>query len=363
MNRRAFIASTLGIPCGISLQAAVHRHDFDAAAQILTRATESGQVTAATLLVRQSSRTFSQVFGEASSIDANFLLASLSKPISCCAFMTLFDQKEFQLDDPVAKFLPEFKGEGRERITIQHLLTHTSGLPDQLPENAELRARHAPLSEFVQRAIRTPLRFPPGTRYGYASMGILLVSEIAQRITNQTFATFVHETVYTPLKMAHSAMGIGSLDPLKLQQCQVAQAAPESGAGNPESRTWNWNSHYWRRLGAPWGGAHGSAADVARFLEAFVHPTNRVLREPTSRLMTQNHNPSGLRPRGLGFDISPNIGPQSSTTAFGHTGSTGTLCWADRKSDTICVVLTTLPARAAKPHPRNQVSQAIERAS
>ncbi len=59
---------------------------------------------------------------------------------------------------------------------------HTSGLPDQLPDNDALRARHAPLSEFVAGACRVPLLFTPGTRYHYQSMGILLVAEIVERV-------------------------------------------------------------------------------------------------------------------------------------------------------------------------------------
>ena len=88
--------------------------------------------------------------------------------------MTLFDRGEFQLDDPLKKFIPQFTGEGRDQATIRHLLTHVSGLPDQLPENDALRRKHAGLAEFVEQAIRTPLLFAPGSRYQYSSMAILL---------------------------------------------------------------------------------------------------------------------------------------------------------------------------------------------
>ena len=126
--------------------------------------------------------------------------------------MTLFDQGKFQLDDPARKYLPEFKGEGRERITIRQLLTHVSGLPDQLPENAMLRKSHAPLSEFVKHAIKTPLLFPPGSKYSYSSMAILLAAEIAQRITEQDIRKFVDKAVFRPLGMKHSAWGWDGLN-------------------------------------------------------------------------------------------------------------------------------------------------------
>src|SRR6516165_3734934 len=77
-----------------------------------------------------------------------------------------------------------------------------------------------------------------------------------------------------------------------------------------------------------------------------------------------NHNPAGLTPRGLGFAVGEEAGSRGcSARTFGHTGSTGTLCWADPVSDTICVVLTSLPARAVQPHPRDLAAERVAQAS
>ena len=361
MKRREFLLSGLGCVLGTSWLRALQRSDFDGACAALVSAIEAGQVHSGVVWVRRGETTFSYAGGKADSDDAVFLLASISKPISVAAFMTLYDAGEVELTDPVSKFIPEFRGNGRESILVRQLLTHVSGLPDQLPENATLRARHAPLSEFVERAIRTPLQFVPGSRYGYSSMAILLVSEIARRITRKSFAELVDETVYRPLGMRHSAMGVGHLDWRAAQRCQVEQAAPESGAGDPTTRDWDWNSSYWRHLGAPWGGAHGSAPDVGRFLHEFLHPSGSIVKAETARLMIRNHNRTGLRSRGLGFDVGARLGPENRDNTFGHTASTGTLCWADPQSHTTCDVLTTLPARAVSPHPRDLVSQAVAR--
>ncbi len=310
--------------------------------------------------VRHQDTVFAKSFGKAKTTDAIFLLASISKPISLAAVMTLFDAGEFVLEDPVQKFIPEFKGDGRERITMRHVMTHNSGLPDQLPENAKLRASHAALSEFVKGAIRTPLLFPAGARYSYSSMAVLLASEVARRISGRPIASLVAGSVCKPLKMTNSALGVGHLDPASLMRCQTERAAPESGAGDPSSTNWDWNSDYWRKLGAPWGTAHGSASDVAKFLNAFLHPEGKLLRPETARMMIRNHNPPGMRPRGLGFDLGPQlIGPMNGETVFGHTGSTGTICWADPKTDSSCVVLTTLPGRAVTPHPRDIAARRV----
>jgi len=80
-------------------------------------------------------------------------------------------------------------------VTIRHLLTHTSGLPDQLAGNDELRKRHAPLSEFAGQAIRTPLGFAPGSRYEYSSMGILLATQIGERLSGSSIFELVDRAV------------------------------------------------------------------------------------------------------------------------------------------------------------------------
>lgn len=360
MRRRTFLQAGLGTLVAGRLLAADPKRGFDAAADVLTEATASGRVHAAALCVHRGERVRTQVFGTATSPDDMFLIASISKAVSAAAVMTLFDQGKFGLDDPAARFIPEFTGDGRERITVRQLLTHVCGLPDQLPENDALRRRHAPLSEFVEHAVRTPLLFEPGTKYSYSSMGILLAAEVAQRISGVDFLEFVDRVLFRPLEMKRSALGVGRFDIAKLVRCQVEKANPESGAGDPSAKDWDWNSPYWRKMGSPWGTVHASAPDVARFFREFLHPQGRALKAETARLMVRNHNPQGLKPRGLGFDVGAASGGRGcSEKTFGHGGATGTLAWADPETDTVCVVLTTLPARAADPHPRILASNLI----
>lgn len=355
MKRRNLLLGGAGLlGAGSAVRAAVGEGGAARAAAILDEAVSSGRVRAAALWVRQGDEVFSRA--EAGS----FLLGSISKPISVAALMRLHDDGAFALGDAASRYLSEFRGGGREAITVEQLLTHVSGLPDQLPENDALRRRHAPLADFIGAALRTPLLFAPGTRYGYSSMAILLAAEIARRIDGRPFAELVEETVFGPLGMSRSAMGTGRLQRADLLPMQTEFAAPESGAGDPSAKSWDWNSDYWRELGAPWGGAHATAADVGRFLDAFLHPEGGILKPETAARMVSNRNPSGFRPRGLGFDLGSELGgPGCGEDTFGHTGSTGTRCWADPDRDTVCVVLTTLPARATDPHPRDLASQEV----
>jgi CubicO group peptidase (beta-lactamase class C family) len=330
MNRRHLLLSAI---------AALHRDasgaiQTGAAAEKIEAATRSGEVSAAALYLSQGRTVFERGFGKARSAREVFLLASITKPMTAAALMKLVERGKLSLDDPAKKYIPEFNGDGRERVTIKMLLAHTSGLPDMVPENTELRKKHASLKDFVAATCRVPLLFAPGSQCRYQSMGILLASEIAQRVTNMPFRDFLKKEIYAPLGMSQTSLGLGGRKIADTAQSQV-----------PGDDDWNWNSPYWRDLGAPWGGAHASAADVARFLEFFLHPRDGALKAATARNMISNQNPGLNKQWGIGFMIEPGgFGKKCSPRTFGHHGSTGTVAWADVEKDVICVLLTTKPA-------------------
>ena len=332
---------------------------MEAAAQIIQKQVDAGSVKSAVLHVRRGADTFERAFGKAANAEAMFLLGSITKTMTAAGVMVLADRGELRLADPVMKFIPEFSEGARQDITIQHLLTHTSGLPDQLEENNALRARHAPMADFVKGAVKTPLLFAPGTKYHYQSMGILLAAEIVERITKTALPLFLAKEVFAPLGMKRSALGLGSFKPADIVRSQTEHAAPEAGAGAASAKDWDWNSDYWRSLGASWGGAHCSAADVARFLNSFLHPVGKVLRPETARLMIQDHTEGLGARRGIGFVVGPDgFGKGCSRRSFGHSGSTGTLAWADPETDTVCVILTSLPSHVSGPiilHPVSDI--------
>ena len=349
----------LAVGLGTPVFGALRRERVDEAVETLAQATGQGQVAAAVLHVVQRENSLTRSFGKASD-DAMFLLGSISKPISMTALMTLFDRGEFKLKDLVRKFIPQFVGEHRDEVTMQHLLTHVSGLPDQLPENNELRSRHATLSEFVEHAVRTPLQFVPGSKYQYSSMAILLGARVAEVISATDILTLVDRAVLHPLQMQHSAQGLGRFKLENMVPCQSEHAAPEAGGGDPKAKGWDWNSAWWRKFGAPWGGTHASAPDLGKFLGEFLNETGVCLKPETARLMVRNHNAPGLTPRGLAWNVGSSAGSKGcSEKTFGHTGSTGTIAWADPATHTICVVLTSLPAGAVQPHPRDLAGNAI----
>ncbi len=331
---------------------ALRRHRLDEAVALIERQTAGGGIAAASLHVRQRSFTFERAFGKAMTPKAVFLLASITKPMTAAAIMILVDKGELALADRAGKYIPEFHGGDRDLITIRHLLTHTSGLPDMLPENTELRKRHAPLKDFVAGVYRTPLLFPPGSEVRYQSMGILLAAEIVERITRRPLREFLREVLYAPLGMKTASLGLGGRRISETMLCQVA--------GDDD---WNWNSPYWRDLGAPWGGAHASAADVARFLEYFLKPDTRVLQPATAAAMIVNQNRGLNEPWGIGWMVKPGrFGKACSARTYGHYGSTGTVAWADPESGLVSVLLTTRPASDSRDTVLGPVSDVVSAA-
>lgn len=331
---------------------AIRRGAPEEAARLIEARVQSGEVAGAVLHVQNGGSIFERAFGKARTPDAIFLIASITKPMTATAVMLMADRGELRLTDPVHKYIPRFRGDGREAVLIRHLLTHTSGLPDMLPENEELRKRHAPLAEFVEGTCRTKLLFQPGTEVRYQSMGILLSAEIVSRITGQRFPEFLQSEVFKPLGMRMTSLGLGERTISQTMHSQVAI-----------QNDWDWNSAYWRNLGAPWGGAHSTAGDINRFLQYFAEYRPGLLKRETAASMIVNQNRGLNRPWGYGWLVGHDgLGRGCSESSFGHSGSTGTLCWRDPRRDTSFVLLTTRPADVSNAMLIRPVSDLISQA-
>ena len=285
--------------------------------------------------------------------DALFLVASITKPIVAAGAMLLIERGRLGLDDRVVEYLPEFAGDERKEVCIRHLLTHTSGLPDQLPENYELRAAGADLATFVAHTCRHPLLFPPGTRVQYQSMGFALLAAIVERITGAPLRELLRRELFEPLGMHDTSLG---RDPRNADRISRLFVEPEQ-----EGRHWNWNSDYWLDFGAPWGGLITSPFDLARFcrmmLDLGSFGRERVLSPASVRAMTRNQlegmpdvpeEDRRCRPWGLGWLLnrpakSANFGDLLGPNSYGHWGATGTLCWIDPDADAFGIVFLNRP--------------------
>ncbi len=284
--------------------------------------------------------------------DGMFLLASISKPLTYLGALKLVERGKLNLSDPVARYIPDFAAHHKDATLVQHLFTHTSGLPDMLPDNNQLRRQQAPLERFIQGAIRdtVPL-FPPGTQYSYQSMGTLVVAELIQRISGMTIHEYLKKELFDPLGLQSIGLGSRGLDRARLVRVQTP-------AGR-DSMQWGWNSRYWQELGAPWGGVFSSPMDLAVLSQLMInggtHDGVRILSPSMVEMATTNRLddypdlPESTRrtlPWGLGWQMNhPGTAGSWSDLldrqVFGHTGATGTMLWIDRDRDGFCMLLTT----------------------
>ncbi|MFC1693834.1 serine hydrolase domain-containing protein [Candidatus Latescibacterota bacterium] len=341
---------------GSSVRISMER--LEQAAQLVEGQVSGGSITSASLLVAHQGkiilhRTYGKMSREtdATSVQPTspFLVASITKPVTAVAIMLLVERGLIRLTDPVKQYIPEFSGDEREQITVRMLLNHTSGLPDMLPENTTLREHLKPLAEYDKLIFGTPLLFQPGTGVSYQSMGLEISSVIVERVTGMRFRDFVREEIFTPLGMGNTFLGMDGRPLASLVKCDVP---PKYTIVDPQKR-WDWNSPYWRDLGAPWGGLHSTTMDIAVLLQTFlnsgVYKGYRLLSPLTVDQMIRDQNPGLPVPWGLGWALGARrdekwFGDIVSDRAFGHFGATGTVAWADPAHDLICVLFTSRPA-------------------
>lgn len=300
--------------------------------------------------------------------NAIFLMASITKPVVYMGALQLVERGLLNLTDPVVRYIPEFAAHHKEATLVQHLFTHTSGLPDMLENDKELRAAHAPLSTFINHAIRdtVPL-FPPGTNFSYQSMGTLVVAELIQRITGQPVHDYLQRTIFDPLELRSTRLGSKGLPEERL----VRVTTPEW-----QTADFGWNSKYWREFGAPWGSLFSTPEDFAvicqMILNGGAYGGQRILSPNTVGMMTANRLddypdlPEGIRrtqPWGLGWRLNDPGTPDPlcdllGRQAYGHTGSTGNLLWIDPVTKGFCIIFT-LAERSRAPWRLVSLSNAI----
>ncbi|MDE2815227.1 MAG: serine hydrolase, partial [Chloroflexota bacterium] len=222
--------------------------------------TESGFMPFASLHVARHGQTVAhRAFGRitvapggpAAARDSIFIIASITKPTTYTALLRLVDEGIVSLSDPVARFIPEFaaessmNGPNRNAVQIRHIMTHTSGLPDMVPNNVLLRRQHAPFATFIEHISRVPLLFAPGTNISYQSAGTALTAEVVQRVRGKPLREVLAAEVFSPLGMDDTTLG---WNPEK--EARIVEASRPSHLGGSD---YDHNSLYWREFGAPWG--------------------------------------------------------------------------------------------------------------
>lgn len=290
---------------------------------------------------------------------ARYLTASLTKPIAALVAVQLAAEGCFWLNEPVRTFLPTFRRGTLRTVTLRHLLTHTSGLPDMLPNNDELRARHAQIADFADAVAQLDPAFHPGTCVSYCSMGFAVLDQVVRTASAKSLQQLFTQSIFQPLGLQNSWLGLPLTQAAELLESTIPCELPPT---QPADSNWHWNSLYWRSLGAPWGGMISTAADLGEILAAVLRngrtPDGNAFLSTgvvQTAVRNQTRHSGGLskqdrerRAWGYGWrmnwpDHSGCFSDLLPPDAFGHWGATGTLMWADPSSGRWAVILTNQP--------------------
>jgi uncharacterized protein YbbC (DUF1343 family)/CubicO group peptidase (beta-lactamase class C family) len=300
---------------------------------------------------------------EAMTADTVFDVASLTKVVATTtSAMILIERGKLRLADPVSRYIPELKGEGRERITIEHLLTHRSGYAPDF----DLSDRWRGHEEMLKRLYTEPLRAAPGARFVYSDIGMIVLGEIIGRVAGEPLDTFAAKNIFRPLGMNDTGFRRIGREPAGSDSAPVARIAPTEtvramnsylggtaeadGAGEVMLRG-QVHDPTANRMGGVAGhaGLFSTADDLAVFCQMIMNGGEydgaRILSPlGVAELTRPRQVTDDGGARGLGWDVnttfSTNRGDLFPAGSFGHTGFTGTSVWIDPASETFVVFLS-----------------------
>jgi uncharacterized protein YbbC (DUF1343 family) len=343
----------------VPLFAEIDRTRLERIAALVESAIDAGKLPGGVVLVGHGGEVvYERAFGarsvdgmvEPMTVDTVFDLASLTKAVATTtSVMVLVEEGRLRLRDPVASHIPEFASHGKDRITVEHLLTHVSGLRPDLPLEEVFDGAGIAIARTVDEVPEAA----PGERFIYSDLNFMMLAEVVRRVTGQTLDEFARERIFEPLGMRDTLF----TPPASL----VPRIAPTEACaplawpcGGPAARMLRGQVHdpTARRMGGVAGhaGLFSTAHDLARFSLMLLGDGAldgvRVLAPSTVARMTQVSTPAHMADRrGLGWDIdsrfSSNRGDLFPVGSFGHTGFTGTSLWLDPDSDTFVVFLSS----------------------
>ncbi|MBZ4336137.1 serine hydrolase [Corallococcus sp. AS-1-12] len=212
---RVLAMALLVIP--IAAGAATRQQELD---RLLTQYHQLRQFNGAALVANEKGVVLKKAYGQANfewnvpnTPDTKFRLASVSKQFTAMVILQLVAEGKLKLEDTVASALPDYRQDTGSRITVAHLLNHTSGLPNytSLPDFFARDSRVPyPVADFVKRFASGDLEFEPGSKFAYSNSGYFLLGAIIERVTGKTYAQAVRERIFTPLGMKDSGYDVAA---------------------------------------------------------------------------------------------------------------------------------------------------------
>jgi serine-type D-Ala-D-Ala carboxypeptidase len=308
----------------------------------------AGHVPGAVVLVGHRGRVvYHKAFGQrclepqpqSMTVDTIFDIASLTKVVATTtAIMQLSDRGLLRLNAPVAKYWPEFGQKGKARLTLRHLLTHTSGLR----EANNPRSRWSDYQGALEAiALDRPLR-PPGVQFRYRDVNFIVLGEVVRRVSGQNLELYCTEKIFRPLRMQQTSFNPPSAWQARTAPCNVINGHLHWGEVQDPTAF---------LLGGVAGhsGVFSTAGDLAMFVQMLLDGGEsrgeRILSRKAVVAMMKPHKIAGsATQRGLGWDIqsphSKEFNVSFPVGSFGHTGYTGTSIWIEPSTKTYLIILT-----------------------
>ncbi|HXC44680.1 MAG TPA: serine hydrolase, partial [Candidatus Dormibacteraeota bacterium] len=326
--------------------AGVHLAAVDA---VIEQAIHDGNIPGAVLIVGHNGQViYRKAYGsraleprrEAMTLDTIFDLASLTKVImTTTAVMQLVERGKVRLNDPVANYLPEFKQNGKEDITVRQLLTHYSGLEPDM----NLKTAWEGKQTAYQMAFTESPEDPPGSKFSYSDINFIVLGALVEQVSGESLVEYSTRHIFAPLKMTHTRF----VPPLSRRACWIEKIAPTQYDENEHMLRGVVHDPTARRMGGVAGhaGLFSTADDLAKFAQALLNGGGGILSPLSVEKMTQPEQPPAAPVlRGFGWDIdspfSSNRGDLLPVGSYGHTGFTGTSLWIDPTTKTYIILLT-----------------------
>ncbi len=306
--------------------------------------------------------------------DTIFRIYSMSKPITTVAAMILSEEGRFQLDDPVAKYLPEFKGlrvhagkddatvEAKRDMTVRDLMRHTSGLSygfgispvDKLYRESKTLDPNDTLADLVTKLGKLPLAYQPGTRFNY-SVSTDVLGRVVEVVSGKPLDEFFQERIFKPLDMKDTGFFVPEE---KLERFAANYGPGEKGMLKVIDAPAKSRYRTRPKQLSGGGGLVSTARDYVRFCQMLAAggelQGKRLLRAETVRQMTTNQLPEEAMPLamgeakragvgfGLGFSVrvaKDKSDPAGVVGEYGWGGAASTHFWISPKHDLVVVVL------------------------
>jgi CubicO group peptidase (beta-lactamase class C family) len=278
--------------------------------------------------------------------DTVFDMASLTKPVATgTSVMILIQQGKLKPDDLVSKHWPAFAANGKDKVTVEHLLLHTSGLTadNALADYADGRAKA------LERIAALKLEAPAGERFKYSDVGFIALGELVERVSGTPVDAFAKKHVFEPLKMTDT-----SFNPAEAIKKRIAPTGLRDGktilGAVHDPRAFKMDGV------AGHAGLFSTADDLARYCRMLLREGEldgaRVLDAKTVKLFTEPHavpvldkGKESKGARSFGWDVDTSYSAPRGALfkkgeGYGHTGFTGTSVWIDPGTKTAVIVLT-----------------------